>query len=220
MPGASFKAGLVAAGVFGLRATLRIETLHPEHETSLLARRVPIAYTLWHGRLILPAMIHVREGMVTMASRSKDGELIARWLVRHGYIAARGSTGKGGGTALQQMIARVRAGHTAALTVDGPKGPPRVVQPGVLRLVRETGAWILPHTYSCTRPLFLRSWDSYMIPKPFSRCVVGYGEPFAIPEEMPDEEALAKIGAAVDAITREVDRAAGVHPPPPWEPVD
>jgi len=219
MRGVNLTAGLVGAGVFALRSTLRLETLHPEHETSLLARGVPIAYTLWHGRLILPTMIHAREGMVTMASRSKDGEIIARWLVRHGYIAVRGSTGKGGGPALQEMIDCVLGGHTAALTVDGPKGPPRVVQPGVLRLARETGAWILPHTYSCTRPLFLRSWDSYMIPRPFSRCVIGYGEPFTIPKEMPDAEALAKIGAAVDAITREVDRATGVHPPPPWEPV-
>jgi lysophospholipid acyltransferase (LPLAT)-like uncharacterized protein len=219
MRGVNLTAGLVGAGVFGLRATLRIETLHPEHERSLKERGVPYVLALWHGRLILPTMIHVREGMVTMASRSKDGEIIARWLVRHGYVAVRGSTGKGGGAALQEMIDCVRAGHPAALTIDGPKGPPRVVQPGVLRLARETGAWILPHTYSCTRPLFLRSWDSYMIPRPFSRCVMGYGEPFAIQDGMPDAEVLLKIGAAVDAITREVDRAAGVHPPPPWEPV-
>jgi lysophospholipid acyltransferase (LPLAT)-like uncharacterized protein len=59
-----------------------------------------------------------------------------------------------------------------------------------------------------------------MIPKPFSRCVVGYGEPFTISREMPDAEALSKIAAGVDAITREVDRATGIHPPPPWEPVD
>lgn len=220
MLGDRVRAGLVSAGVFGLRATLRIEILHPEHEKSVLSRGLPVIYTLWHGRLILPTMVHVREGMVTMASRSKDGEIIARWLVRHGYVAARGSTGKGGGSALQEMVECVRAGRTAALTVDGPKGPPRVVQPGVLRLARETGAWILPHAYSCTRPLFLRSWDSYMIPKPFSRCVVGYGEPFPIPPDMPDAEALARIAAAVDAITLETDRAAGVHPPPPWAPRD
>ncbi len=212
MLGARVKAGLVGAGVFGLRATLRIETLHPEHERAVLKRGVPVVYALWHGRLILPTMAHTHESMVTMASRSKDGEIIARWLVRHGYIAARGSTGKGGGTALHEMIECVRAGHTSALTVDGPKGPPRVVQPGILRLARETGAWILPHAYSCTRPLFLRSWDRYLLPKPFSRCVLGYGEPFPIPSTMSDAEALARIAAAVDAITLETDRADG-HPP-------
>ncbi len=91
-----------------------------------------------------------------------------------------------------------------------------MAQLGVLRLARETGAWILPFTGASSRPWFLKSWDRYLVPKPFSRCVVGYGEPFAIPADMPDAEALEKIGAAVDAITTEVDRLVGVVPPPPW----
>jgi lysophospholipid acyltransferase (LPLAT)-like uncharacterized protein len=202
-----------------LRATIRIEELHPERERGLKERGVPFVYTLWHGRMVLCILAHLHEGIVTMASRSKDGEIIARWLVRNGYIPARGSTGKGGRAALQDMIDCVRAGHPAALTVDGPKGPPRVAQPGILRLARETGAWILPFTGSATRPWFLKSWDRYLVPKPFSRCVVGYGEPFPVPAEMPEAEALAKIASGVDAITREVDAEVGVSPPPPWEPL-
>ncbi len=209
----------MGAGILGLRATIRIEALHPERERELKQRGVPLVYALWHGRMVLPILAHRHQGIVTMASRSRDGEIIARWLTRNGIIPARGSTGKGGSTALQEMIDRVREGHPAALTVDGPKGPPRVVQPGVLRLARETGAWVLPHTGSCTRPVFLRSWDRYLVPRPFSHCVVGYGEPFPIPPDMPDAEALGKIAAAVDAITREADAAVGVSPPPPWEPL-
>jgi lysophospholipid acyltransferase (LPLAT)-like uncharacterized protein len=185
----------------------------------LKRRGVPFVYTLWHGRMVLPILAHLHEGIVTMASRSKDGEIIARWLIRNGYIPARGSTKKGGKAALQDMIDHVRAGHAAALTVDGPKGPPRVVQPGVLRLARETGAWILPFTGAATRPLFLKSWDRYLVPKPFSRCYVGYGEPFEVPASGDDAATLAAIGAAIDAITREADAAAGVSPPPPWEPL-
>jgi len=202
-----------------LRATIRIDELHPERERGLKERGVPFVYTLWHGRMVLCILAHLHEGIVTMASRSKDGEIIARWLVRNGYIPARGSTGKGGRAALQDMIDCVRAGHPAALTVDGPKGPPRVAQPGILRLARETGAWILPFTGAATRPWFLKSWDRYLVPKPFARCVVGYGEPFPVPAEMPEAEALAKIASGVDAITREVDAEVGVSPPPPWEPL-
>ena len=181
------------------------------------ARGVPFAYALWHGRMVLPILAHRHQGIVTMASRSKDGEIIARWLSRNGVIPARGSTRKGGGTALQEMIELVQAGHPAALTVDGPKGPPRVVQPGILQLARRTGAWVLPVTGASTRPWFLKSWDRYMVPKPFSRCVVSYGEPFPIPEEGDEAATLARIGASIDAITREADAAVGVVPPPPWE---
>jgi lysophospholipid acyltransferase (LPLAT)-like uncharacterized protein len=217
MPGARVTAAVVGAGIVGLRATLRIETLHPEHEEALLARGAPIIYTMWHGRMVLPAFVHRHQGMVAMASRSKDGEIIARWLERNGYVPVRGSTGKGGRAALQEMVDLVRAGHRAALTIDGPKGPPRAAQIGVIQLARKTGAWILPYSSASTRPWFLNSWDRYLAPKPFSRCVVVYGEPFQVPSDMHAREALHRIGSAVDEVTREADRAVGVAPPPPWE---
>ena len=219
MIGAGLAAGIVGAGILGLRATIRIGALHPEHEQALKDKGVPFVYTLWHGRMVLCILAHLHEGIITMASRSKDGEIIARWLERNGYVAARGSTGKGGRAGLEDMIAGVRSGRRAALTVDGPKGPPRVAQAGVLKLARDTGAWIMPFTSSSARPWFLRSWDRYLVPKPFGRCVVSYGEPFEVPASMPDREALARIGAALDEITVEVDRAMSIHPPPPWEPV-
>src|SRR6185295_20320325 len=100
---------------------------------------------------------------------------------------------RGGSQALRGIVRRVRAGRDAALTVDGPKGPPRAVQPGIVQLARLTGAWILPITFSSSRPRFLASWDRYLLPKPFSRNVVAYGEPFPIPAEMSDDAALARI---------------------------
>jgi lysophospholipid acyltransferase (LPLAT)-like uncharacterized protein len=209
----------VGGGILGLRASIRIERLHVDRHEDLMRRGVPFVYTLWHGRMVLCILGHLHEGIITMASRSKDGEIIARWLERNGYVAARGSTRKGGRAGLEDMINGVRAGRRAALTVDGPKGPPRVAQPGILKLARDTGAWILPFSSSSARPWFLRSWDRYLVPKPFGRCAVIYGEPFQVPATMPDSEALARIGAAVDAITVEADRAMAIQPPPPWEPV-
>jgi len=213
-------ASLVVGGaILGLRATIRIERLHAERHDELARRGVPFVYTLWHGRMVLCILSHLHEGIITMASRSKDGEVIARWLGRNGYVAARGSTGKGGRVGLDELIAGVRAGRRAALTVDGPKGPPRVAQPGILKLARDTGAWILPFSSSSATPWFLESWDRYLVPKPFGRCIVVYGEPFEVPRSMADEDALARIGASLDAITVEADRAMGVQPPPPWSPV-
>ena len=218
MFGSGVAAGLVGAGILGLRATISIGALHPERERALKERSVPFVYTLWHGRMVLCILAHLHEGIVTMASRSKDGEIIARWLLRNGYIPTRGSTRKGGRAALDEMGEHLRSGRLAALTIDGPKGPPRVAQAGIAKLARETGAWILPFTGSASRPAFLKSWDRYLVPKPFSRCIVGYGEAFPIPADMSDSEALPKINAAVDAITLEVDQAMRISAPPPWVP--
>jgi len=207
---------LIGAAIRGLRATISVECLHVERYLGLKARGVPFVFALWHGRMVLPILAHRHEGVVTMASRSKDGEIIARWLARNGYLPARGSTTRGGGTALMEMVRQLRAGHAAALTVDGPKGPPRVVQPGILLLAREAGAWVLPISAASSRPRFLRSWDRFLVPQPFSRNVVAYGEPFALTDSRSDDEALRKIGDALDEATREADAAVRVVPPPPW----
>ena len=206
---------LLGIAIVLLRATMRVERLHFEHYLGLKARGMPILFALWHGRMFLSIQAHRGEGIATMASQSKDGERIARWLEENGYVVVRGSTTRGGSQALRGMVRLVRSGRHAALTVDGPKGPPRVVAAGVVQLARLTGAWILPITSSCSKPRFLASWDRYLLPYPFSKGIVAYGEPFPIPSDISDETALARIASALDDATAEADALAGVQPPSP-----
>jgi hypothetical protein len=198
------------------RATLTVERVHFDRYLELKARGVPILFALWHGRMFLSIQAHRHEGIVTMASRSKDGAIIAGWLERNGYSVVRGSSTRGGSEALREMVRRIRSGRAAALTVDGPTGPPRRVQPGIVELARLTGGWILPITSSSARPRFLASWDGYLVPRPFSRNVVLYGEPFSIDPTLTDVEAKERIATALDEVTREADLVTGIKPPEVW----
>lgn len=212
MTAAGVLARLVGALLVAYRATLRVERVHFERPLGVKARGVPVLYALWHGRMFLCLQAHRHDGIVTMASRSKDGEIIARWLEANGIRAVRGSSTRGGGQALREMVRAVRAGRTAALTVDGPRGPARVVQPGIVQLARLTGGWIVPITSSSRRSKVFSSWDRYMLPLPFSRNVVLYGEPLPVGEAEGEEETARKIAAALDAATREADALLGVDP--------
>jgi lysophospholipid acyltransferase (LPLAT)-like uncharacterized protein len=214
--GADVLGRLVGLPVALLWSTLKVDKLHRERYAALKTRGERAVFSLWHGRMLVPILCHRRQGIVTMASQSKDGQVIARWLERNGYVVVRGSSSRGGGPALREAVRMMRSGRDGALTVDGPQGPPRVVQPGVVALARLADAAILPISYACARPRFLASWDRYLLPTPFSRVVVSYGETFKIPPEMSGEEALRQIAEALDAATREADAAVGVQPPPPW----
>ena len=101
MDSAGLAAAVVGAGILGLRASFRIREIHPDREQGLKEKGVPYVYTLWHGRMVLCILAHLHEDIVTMASRSKDGEVIARWLLRNGYIPVRGSTRMQGGLLTQ-----------------------------------------------------------------------------------------------------------------------
>lgn len=213
------KSALAASAVSGvLRAlslTWRTESVHREHYARLKGSGEPVIFALWHGRMLFPIWRHRNEGIATMASKSGDGEIIARWLARHGYLPVRGSTRKGGARGIVQLARYLERGHAAALTVDGPKGPPRVVQEGIVTLARRSGAWILPVSAGASRPRFLRSWDRFLVPKAFSRTVIVYGEPVRLGHAS-SEEACRRIKEGIDAATAEADRRAGVRPPEPW----
>jgi len=115
-----------------------------------------------------------------MTSQNFDGEWIARLMAGFGFRAARGSTSRGASRALVQLRRELRAGHAAAFTVDGPRGPARIAQPGAVWLAGATGHPVLPFHIEASRYWSAGSWDRGMIPKPFANVAIAIGEPFQV----------------------------------------
>jgi lysophospholipid acyltransferase (LPLAT)-like uncharacterized protein len=182
-----FKAAAIAAAAYpvvgSLGSTWTWKIDGAEHFDELMRAGRPPILALWHGR-ILPATLYWRDrGIVAMTSQNFDGEWIARLMKRFGYRAARGSTSRGGARALVQMRRElVRSRRSVAFTVDGPRGPARVAQPGAVWLAGATGLPVLPFHIEASRYWSARSWDRGMIPKPFARVSVAIGEPFNVPD--------------------------------------
>ena len=182
--GQRFKASLIALIAYPLIALLcwtyrwRIEGAQ-HYDAVRSAGQQPIL-ALWHGR-ILPGLHYFRNrGVIVITSQNFDGEWIARILHKFGFGTARGSTSKGGARALVQLRRELAAGKPAAFTVDGPRGPARVVQRGVAFLAGATGHPILPYHIESSRHWTLSSWDRTQIPKPFSTVALVIGAPIAV----------------------------------------
>ncbi|HJQ52529.1 MAG TPA: lysophospholipid acyltransferase family protein [Gemmatimonadaceae bacterium] len=134
-------------------------------------------FSLWHGHL-LPLLWHHRgEGVVVLISEHRDGELVARAATALGFGLIRGSTTRGAGRALIAMVRALEAGKEIAITPDGPRGPARKFAPGALVAAQRSDRVILPVGVSADRAWRLGSWDRFMIPKPFARVTIAYGEP-------------------------------------------
>jgi len=177
-------AGVVQLLTWGLRIlyiTLRPVYVQQHFEQHLRSEGIPILLAFWHGRMLYFLYLYHRERSTILVSRSKDGEFISRVLQRFGMHVTRGSSSRGGAQALLDMVRKVRNGYHAALTPDGPRGPRYAVQPGIVALAQQTGAAILPVTYSARWKKVLCSWDAFLLPLPFSRVVVIYGEPIYVP---------------------------------------
>jgi lysophospholipid acyltransferase (LPLAT)-like uncharacterized protein len=177
--------------------TSRFGVRHHPAAAALIDGKKPCVFAFWHRFQLIMAYEHRDKGVHVLVSRSKDGELIARALERLGYRTARGSSSRGGATALREMLDAVAAGGQAAVTPDGPKGPLGAVHAGVAALSQKTGAPVVPIAWAGTRVKALSSWDRFLVPLPFGRYEVWFGEPFVLAPEDPSPE--DKIRAALDA---------------------
>jgi lysophospholipid acyltransferase (LPLAT)-like uncharacterized protein len=195
----------VGAPLIGaLGRTLRWRTKGVEQLAAIEAAGQQPIYALWHGR-ILPAICFLRDrGIVAITSENYDGEWIARIMRRFGYGASRGSTSRGAGRALRQLLRDVRH-RPAAFTVDGPRGPARVAQPGAVWLAKATGNPVLPFHIEAARHWELRSWDRGQVPRPFSRVAIVFGAPFYVPRDT-DDEGLEQARCQLEQALAECER--------------
>jgi lysophospholipid acyltransferase (LPLAT)-like uncharacterized protein len=192
------------------KATLRITIVGEEHRQAIRAKGKKPLHAIWHQRMVGGILAHRGEGYVTMASRSEDGEIIATFLKYWGFVAARGSSSRGGDAASIEFLAALKAAPGGALTPDGPRGPARTCKRGILVLAEEGNALVLPSSSSSSNARFLNSWDRFLLPLPFSRCVVVFGPALERAAEEAEDAFLARAAAAIDAATDAADRLCGV----------
>ena len=172
--------------IASLGATLRWRTEGLERVDEIVASgRQPIM-AFWHGRILPAAYFFRRRGIVVITSENFDGEWIAGVIERFGYGTARGSTSRGGRKALLQLTREMAAGKPAGFTIDGPRGPARVAQPGAVWLAKATRNPVLPFHLEADRHWTLDTWDCTQVPKPFSTVALAVGEPFGVAGDVDD----------------------------------
>lgn len=162
--------------------------LNREYEEQI-CKKIPFSCACFHGTMLFPVYYCRRYPGVVMVSRSWDGEVIDRSIRRMGYDTTRGSSSRGGKEALKEMIERIKErNYCSGLAVDAPRGPSRKVKIGIVMVAKETGQPIVPMVSWATRQIQFRSWDSMILPLPFSTIVIAFGKPTIVPEGLSNEE--------------------------------
>ena len=151
--------------------TLRIRVENEATWMTYLQGGGKVLFCVWHQQLfaaIKQCMRYGRYHPSVMISQSRDGELIAGFMKSIGWVAARGSSSRRGGRALKEMIDRLTETGFAGHILDGPKGPIGKVKIGVIQLAQAADAVLVPLRVTADNAWYLKSWDRFMLPKPFS----------------------------------------------------
>lgn len=207
-------AALAGAGYLRLvRATTRFEWDIAPAAQDLWDAGDPIIFTFWHRYQALACAVGSWTRAGVMVSQSRDGELIARVIRRFGMTPVRGSSSRGGGTALHNLIELARSGHSVGITPDGPRGPLGAVQPGVALLARMTRLPAVPFAIDASRRWVGNGWDRFIVPLPLGRAVVVAGEPFRYEETDGDEAFLLRVRERLNQVSRRAAQAVGTELP-------
>jgi lysophospholipid acyltransferase (LPLAT)-like uncharacterized protein len=168
----------------------------------------PVILALWHGQLLPLLWLHRGEGVSVLISEHRDGEIVAQVAEAIGLRTVRGSTSRNAARALVGLVRELQSGHEIAITPDGPRGPARRFAPGALVASQRSGAPVVAIGVSCARAWHLRSWDRFMIPKPFARITVAYSEPTVAVAETPREaaEQAARFEALLEGSVARAER--------------
>jgi lysophospholipid acyltransferase (LPLAT)-like uncharacterized protein len=162
-------------------------------------------FSLWHGEMLPLLWLHRNQGVRVLISEHRDGELIARIAESFGFRTVRGSSSRGGERALLAIASALEKGEEVAFTPDGPRGPARVSQAGAMIAAARAQTVIVPAAVHAAAAWRLGSWDRFLVPRPFARVTVAYGEPLHL-SGMTAREAAAQTARLDDAMTE----AAGI----------
>jgi lysophospholipid acyltransferase (LPLAT)-like uncharacterized protein len=197
----SWPARLLIATGFGLyrvwARTLRLQVEDP-HDVVAFVRQQPVIFAIWHNRLLmLPRVFDpsfpTRQSY-GLISASRDGDLIAQFIERSGYGTIRGSSSRKGVIALRQLVETLRADGNVLVTPDGPRGPVYQVSQGIIFLAQKSGASIVPIHMEYSSAWRLKSWDRFVVPRPFAKLRAIFGAPISIaPLERPEQFEAAQL---------------------------
>ena len=183
-----------------------------EHFLNLINSGKPIMVCVWHGRLLFPSWyIRLKTTKLhAIASRHTDAEIMARILNNWGYGLIRGSTRKGGKAVVQKMAAVFKSAGVVAVTNDGPKGPPRIAKAGSTGLALKYNVQIITITGSASKYWQMKSWDRFMLPKPFGKIQLIVSPPLNITEDLKTaEEEVQHLSDFMNQYQDEADRLTG-----------
>jgi lysophospholipid acyltransferase (LPLAT)-like uncharacterized protein len=162
----------------------------------------PVIYCFWHRAVFAGAWLWRNVGAAVMVSRSFDGEFIARTIEKLGFVAVRGSSSRGGAQGLLGLKSQLEQGNPVVFTIDGPRGPKFVAKPGPVLLSRMTALPMVAFYVAVDDPWVLNTWDSLIIPKPFSKALVRFSTKMRVLPDADDAQLADFHGQLQSALER------------------
>jgi lysophospholipid acyltransferase (LPLAT)-like uncharacterized protein len=166
-------------------------------------------YIFWHEYILLPLYLRGHCNLTMLLSRHTDAEILSHVAYYQGFDFVRGSTNRGGVTAIRELLRKSRRMHLT-ITPDGPRGPRRQLAPGSIFLASKLGLPLVVMGYGYDRPWRVRrAWDRFAIPRPFSRARLVVSDEVFVPPNL-DRDGIEHFRVRIEALLNRLTQEAEV----------
>jgi len=192
-------AGLMCVGIWFVFITSRYTVRGKEVFKKF--NKGPIIFVFWHGRTMMLPIIFLKYGRkgYAVASRHRDGRMMAKLLRTFGVHPIYGSSTEGALSVLRKGARVLREGKLVCISPDGPRGPRMRLKDGALYFAKISGAPLVPACFSCSRPWFQKRWDRYLVATPFSKITCTLGDPIFV-DRNTDEKGMSAMADKLERI--------------------
>jgi len=203
-PVLSTLAGLLLNGYGELvlrTSRIRVQA-HPSVDRLVHEQGVAVIYALWHCHVFFVPLLrrYGRRPLAVLLSLHRDAQIVGVAARLRGVTLVRGSSSRGGAQAYRQLLGWLASSRSVCLTPDGPKGPPRAIKQGIIRLAEQSGCVVVPVAFTASAKLRLNSWDRTIVPLPFGRHRVVLGEPIDLATLADGSQRAASLKRALDQL--------------------
>lgn len=167
----------------------------------------PVIFLVWHNRIFIVPFFFRRRNIMPLISPSQDGEIPAQIMARWGYKILRGSSSHSMVAPWKEMVKELRNGGEVIIVPDGPRGPDRTMKLGGIKLAQQTGAYLVPFSFSASKIKNLDSWDRFLMFLPFSKVIALYGKPFRVDPGL-EGESLKREQLRIEKLLIDLDSKA------------
>ena len=148
----------------------------------------PFILAFWHGQLMTFSYTwKINKKLNILASSHSDGRFGAS-IARYFKLNNIPISSDGNNLSLRPIFKILNSNNYIAITPDGPRGPKEKVSEGIIKIAKISKVPIIPVGFGSSKNFCLKSWDSFLITLPFSKCRIVWGDSITIPENLEDQE--------------------------------
>ncbi len=148
----------------------------------------PFILAFWHSQLMMIGHVWKSKAVLNMLASSHSDGRFGAYIAGHFNLKNVSIMSKNKSPSLRKVFKILDEGNYIGITPDGPRGPNRKVSDGIIKIAVHSQVPIIPIGFASNNNFKLKSWDSFLITYPFSKCMFVWGEPITIPSSTKDED--------------------------------